>query len=154
MRFDGRALLMDLLGIDGGSEPRAELQRLDSVEGELDEILAEADLIVPAFGYRPRAVPMFAENGQPIRLRGCESKGALVDDDCRVVELSANGERPLSNVFGIGLASGFIPSGDLGGEPSFRGQTNGFWLYQNDVGQIVLSRLLAQTPSRSLPPGN
>jgi len=154
MRFDGRSLLMNLLGIEGGCEPKAKLHCLNSVEGELDEMLAEADLVVPAFGYRPRAIAMFDESGQPIRLRGCETKGALVDDECRVVELTASGERPMDNVFGVGLASGFIPSGDLGGEPSFRGQTNGFWLYQNDVGQIILRRLLAQMASPSLLPAS
>jgi len=28
--------------------------------------------------------------------------------------------------------------GDLGGESSFKGQTNRLWLYQNSVGEIIL----------------
>jgi hypothetical protein len=43
---------------------------------------------------------------------------------------------------GIGLAAGFIPSGALGGEPSFRGQTNGIWLWQNGVGAMIFAALL------------
>jgi hypothetical protein len=40
-------------------------------------------------------------------------------------------------VFGIGLGTGFKPSPGMGGEPSFRGQANSLWLYQNDIGGVV-----------------
>jgi hypothetical protein len=40
-------------------------------------------------------------------------------------------------VFSLGLASGFVPHGDMGGEASFIGQQNSSWLYQNDIGQTV-----------------
>jgi hypothetical protein len=30
----------------------------------------------------------------------------------------------------------------LGGEPSFRGQANGLWLYQHGIGEIILNQLL------------
>jgi hypothetical protein len=33
----------------------------------------------------------------------------------------------------------------MGGEPSFDGQTNGLWLYQNDVGARVLDQVLASS---------
>ena len=41
------------------------------------------------------------------------------------------------------LAAGFVPHGKLGGEASFRGQANGLWLWQNDVGQMIVEQLLA-----------
>jgi hypothetical protein len=64
----------------------------------------------------------------------------LVDTACRV--LDARGA-VVPNLYGIGLASGFRLTGALGGEPSFRGQTNGLWLYQNGVGAMILDRILA-----------
>jgi predicted oxidoreductase len=52
-------------------------------------------------------------------------------------------DRPVPGVYGIGLAAGFVPWGKLGGEPSFRGAANGLWLWQNDVGQMILDQVLA-----------
>jgi hypothetical protein len=63
----------------------------------------------------------------------------LVDDACRVLD-SAN--QPIPKLYGIGLASGYIIKGGLGGEPSFVGQTNGLWLYQNGIGEIILNQIL------------
>ena len=45
-------------------------------------------------------------------------------------------------MYGIGLAAGFVPWGRLGGEASFRGQANGLWLWQNDVGQMIVDQVL------------
>ena len=66
----------------------------------------------------------------------------MVDRQCHV--LDGNGE-PISTVFGIGLAAGFVPSGPLGGEPSFRGQANGLWLWQHDVGALIVNAVLRRT---------
>ncbi len=57
---------------------------------------------------------------------------------------------PIKGLFGIGLAAGFVPYGKLGGEPSFRGQANGLWLWQNDIGSIIVK---AVVPSASAVPG-
>lgn len=147
LRFDGRELLMQLKGIGGRTaEPRVNLQPLDHFSGNPDRddrlqaIFEDADLIVPAFGYRPHTIDLFDENGERISLNS-DSGGPLVDDDCRVLSGDSS-KQPVKNVFAIGLASGFIPSGELGGEPGFRGQTNGFWLYQNGVGKIVLEQVM------------
>jgi hypothetical protein len=56
--------------------------------------------------------------------------------------MDANGN-PLPHLFAIGLASGFVPYGKLGGEPSFRGQANGLWLWQSDVGGLIVDAILA-----------
>ena len=60
--------------------------------------------------------------------------------DCRVMDASGN---PLPNLFAIGLAAGFVPHGKLGGEASFRGQANGLWLWQNDVGALIADAVLS-----------
>ena len=45
---------------------------------------------------------------------------------------------------GIGLAAGFVPWGKLGGEASFVGQANGLWLWQNDVGMMIVDQLIGR----------
>jgi len=109
LRFDGRGLLMQLLGVgDAKPEPRVALRSLEQIDSDLESLLEEADIIVPAFGYRPQAIPLF-ENGEPISLLA-DHGGPLVDNQCRVLDATAN---PIAGAFGIGLASGFIPSGNL-----------------------------------------
>jgi hypothetical protein len=46
-------------------------------------------------------------------------------------------------LFAIGLAAGFVPHGKLGGEPSFRGQANGLWLWQSDVGGMIVDAIFS-----------
>ena len=142
MRFDGRELLMKVLGLGGRKpEPRVQMKCLNEIGDDFESTLNAADLIVPAFGYRPRTIDLY--NTQGIRIPLCsDSGGRLVDQNCRVLENRLSTPTPIENVYGIGLASGFVPSGELGGEPSFRGQTNGHWLYQNDVGNIILQQIL------------
>jgi hypothetical protein len=45
--------------------------------------------------------------------------------------------RPLANLFCIGLGTGYRPTAVMGGEPSFAGQANSLWLYQNHIGGVV-----------------
>ncbi|USI74181.1 DegT/DnrJ/EryC1/StrS family aminotransferase [Sphingomonas morindae] len=143
-RLEARELVVHALGIGGrAGDPRLRLHRLGGAEDAVAaRLLDEADLVVAAFGYRPHALPLIDQAGRAIRLRAdAPAHGPMVDDQCRVVD--AAGE-PLDGVFGIGLAAGFVPSGALGGEPSFRGQANGLWLWQNDVGQRIAAQLLAR----------
>jgi hypothetical protein len=115
-------------------EPRLALLHLDARAdaGELAARVRRATVVVAATGYRPRLPPVTAD-GFPVPLRGA-SGGPSVDDACRIV--TARGA-PLPRVFSLGLASGFVPSGEMGGEPSFRGHTNGVWLYQHHIGRRV-----------------
>ena len=104
-------------------------------------VLDNADLVIAALGYRPRALPVFDEAGERVSLHSETSPQArLVDNDCRVMDANGN---PLSNLFAIGLAAGFVPHGKLGGEKSFRGQANGLWLWQNDVGALIADAILS-----------
>ena len=64
----------------------------------------------------------------------------MVDGLCRVLDAS---EQPIPGLFGIGLAAGFVPRGKLGGEASFRGQANGLWLWQHDVGSLIVNAVLS-----------
>ncbi len=141
-RLEARELIVHALGINGRTgDPRLRLHRID---GDADEaagaLLDDADLVVAAFGYRPHALPLINAQGRAIRLRSDGPvHGTLVDGACRLID--AQGE-PVPHAFGIGLAAGYTPGGALGGEKSFRGQANGLWLWQNDVGRMIVDQIL------------
>ena len=100
-----------------------------------------ADLVIAALGYRPRALPVFDEAGKRVSLHSeTNPQARLVDNHCRVMDAGGN---PLPHLFAIGLAAGFVPYGKLGGEASFRGQANGLWLWQNDVGAMIADAILS-----------
>jgi len=141
-RLDSRELIMRARGIGGRPpEPRLQLHRLGVDDAASLALLDNADLVIAALGYRPRALPVFDAAGKRVLLQSETSPQArLVDNYCRVVDASGN---PLPHLFAIGLAAGFIPYGKLGGEKSFRGQANGLWLWQNDVGAMIADAILS-----------
>ena len=153
MRLDSRELLMQLFGIGGRAlEPRMKLHQLMDEDAEAVEIIDSADLVVAALGYRPNALRILDEDGAQIPLFAhMGPKAPMVDDCCRVM----NSERsPIPGLYGIGLAAGFVPRGKLGGEPSFIGQANGLWLWQNDVGSIIVNSVLKSTEGTFALPRN
>ena len=137
LRGDGRELWRAMTSRPGTvSESRVRTLRcgsFESMEGDLVRAAYDADLIVTAFGYAPRTIPIYDATGRRLALRA-DDGGPAVDDDARII--LQNG-RVLPNVFAIGLGSGYRPHGPMGGEPSFRGQANSLWLYQNDIGGKV-----------------
>ena len=139
-RLDSRELIMRARGIGGRApEPRLQLHRLGVDDAASLQLLDDADLVIAALGYRPRALPVFDQAGKRVTLQAETSPRArLVDNQCRV--LDAKG-KPLPHLFAIGLAAGFVPHGKLGGEPSFRGQANGLWLWQSDVGGLIVDAI-------------
>ncbi len=141
-RLDSRELIMRARGIGGRPpEPRLRLHRLGVDDAASLALLDNADLVIAALGYRPRALPVFDEAGEQVTLQSETGPQArLVDDLCRVMDFNG---RPLPNLFAIGLAAGFVPHGKLGGEASFRGQANGLWLWQNDVGALIADAVLS-----------
>ena len=146
-RLDARNLVRRILGVGGASpDPRLLTRRLGPPSDPQTEdrqswrILEDADLVIAAFGYRPRALRLLDSDGFPIRLAAQERLGArLVDQACRVLD---HRHQPVPGVLAIGLGAGFVPGGLLGGEPSFVGQTNGLWLWQNDIGAMIVRNLL------------
>jgi hypothetical protein len=140
-RLESRELIMQARGIGGRApEPRLQLHRLGLDDAASVSLLDEADLVIAALGYRPRALPMFDHAGKRIPLF-CETgpKATLVDGQCRVLDQHRN---PIPHAFAIGLAAGFVPHGKLGGEPGFQGQANGLWLWQSDVGGMIVDAIL------------
>ena len=143
LRQHSRDLLMSVLGVGAPiAETRLLLHRLQpGGEAAAQTVLAEADLIVAALGYRPRTVPVFSTDGRAVPLLGEQRGGRLVDEQSRV--LTQSGE-PLDGLFGIGLSAGFKVGGAMGGEPSFVGQSNGLWLWQNDIGLAIARQVLVR----------
>ena len=140
-RLEARELVLRMLGVDGRApDPRVALHRLRDDDPRAREILQGADLAIAALGYRPAALPLADAAGTPLAL-AADCGAPMVDRHCRV--LDADG-RALPDLYGIGLAAGFLPSGALGGEASFSGQANGLWLWQNDVGSMIVDALLGE----------
>lgn len=145
-RLEARELVLRMLRIGGRTpDPRVRLHQLAGPDPAAARILAEADVIVAALGYRPHALPLFDAAGQRIALAAhAPGRPRLADQLCRVSD--ADGQ-PLPGAYGIGLAAGFVPEGRLGGEKSFKGKANGLWQWQNDVGQLIVDQLLGQAVS-------
>ncbi|WP_448663483.1 DegT/DnrJ/EryC1/StrS family aminotransferase [Sphingomonas sp. CJ20] len=143
-RLEARELVLRMLGIGGRvPDPRFRLHRLGPDDAEAGALLDSADIVIGATGYRPHALPLFDAGGHRIALSADgPGRPRMVDQQCRVID--AHGT-PVPGAYGIGLAAGFVPEGRLGGEPSFRGKANGLWLWQNDVGQLIVDQLLGDS---------
>ena len=122
LRGDGREVARRVFGFSDQTEPRVRFVETISAD-------ARFDLTIGALGYRPRTLPMVDVNGEAIALQ------PHVDHNSHLVRADGT---PIEQAFGIGLAAGFRPPG----ERSFQGQTNGVWLYQNEIGDRILHRLL------------
>ncbi|RKR03357.1 pyridine nucleotide-disulfide oxidoreductase [Kushneria sinocarnis] len=147
LRLESRELLLRMLSLDGRApDPRLRLHRMnDRHDPAALELLDQADVVIAALGYRPHALPLFDASNNPLALAAQgPGRPAMVDRQCRVM---ATDGQPIRNLYGIGLAAGFVPSGELGGEPSFAGQANGLWLWQNDVGMLIVESVLQATAS-------
>ena len=139
-RLEARDLVLRQLGVDGRTpDPRLTVHQ---VSGDDDAVarrhLAEADLVIAALGYRPRALAIHDHTGRSIAL-AAQHGAAMVDRHCRIVDATG---AAIPGLYGIGLAAGFVPWGKLGGEASFSGQANGLWQWQNDVGAMIVDQVL------------
>lgn len=145
-RLEARELVLRMLRIGGRTpDPRVRLHQLAGPDPETTKLLAEADVVVAALGYRPHALPLLDATGNRIALTAhAPGRPRLADQLCRVID--AEGQ-PVPGAYGIGLAAGFVPEGRLGGEKSFKGKANGLWQWQNDVGQLIVDQLLGQAVS-------
>ncbi|ATY31999.1 DegT/DnrJ/EryC1/StrS family aminotransferase [Sphingomonas psychrotolerans] len=140
-RLEARELVLRMLGVGGRApDPRMALRQIGELEDAAVRAEIEgADVVIGALGYRPRALPLFDVDGNRITLAAdAPGRPRLVDQQCRVIDMEG---RPVPGVFGIGLASGHVPDGRLGGEASFSGKANGLWLWQNDIGQMIVEQL-------------
>ncbi len=135
LRSDGRDMWRRIAAKPGTTaETRFIVLSLEQLSSaQVSELLAQAALVVPAFGYRSATLPIFDSRGRRLALNA-DAGGSNVDQACRLMLADVG---TIENVFGIGLGTGFRPFGPMGGEPSFDGQANSLWLYQNGIGAMV-----------------
>ena len=140
-RLEARDLVLRMLAVDGRQpDPRVVCHRIVGEDAVAHEILADADLVIAALGYRPVSLPIAGLDGNPMPL-AAERGAPMVDRHCRMVDADGTA---IPGLYGIGLAAGFVPWGALGGEASFSGQANGLWLWQNDVGLMIVDQILEE----------
>ena len=148
LRFDSREVIVRARGIGlRVPDPRVRLHLMtDTNKEDSHRILGDADVVVAALGYIPRALPIAGEKGEVISLlpEGPAS-GSLVDSRCRV--LDSNG-LALQGMFAIGLASGRPPTPEIGGEVDFMGQVNSLWLWQHIIGSEIVDQVLTRAGSQ------
>ncbi len=104
----------------------------------LKNLFEMANLIIPCFGYQANLVPIYDNNGHLIPIRQ-ELDGLYGDDKGRVY---TKDNYLIPNIYSYGLGSGLKRSEKIGGELSFQGRLDGVWLYQNDIGRIILEQML------------
>lgn len=140
LRLESRELVLRMLSLGGRTpDPRVTTHHITGDHDAAARAIIEgADLVIGALGYRPRCVPLIGVDGMPLSLAHHVGR-PMVDRHCRLLDAT---DRPVPGAYGIGLSAGFVPWGRLGGEASFRGQANGLWLWQNDVGQMIVDQLL------------
>jgi len=135
LRGNGRDIWRQISGRPATQpETRVRAAMLGDFDVEaLRALLEDAAVVIPAFGYSAATLPVFTHRKRRVALHA-EAGQSSVDDAGRI--LRADGQ-PLPNLFGIGLGSGYRPSGSMGGEANFSGQANSLWLYQNDIGALL-----------------
>lgn len=120
------------------SEHRIQLFNLkENLINKLRQILKDSSVILPAYGYEANVVPIFDTFGKEIEL-AYDDSGLIVDQNSRIMK--KNGE-VLNNILAYGLGAGMKPSKQVGGEMNLSGRVDGIWVFQNDVGKIVLTTL-------------
>lgn len=142
LRNDGRELWRRIAGRPGAApEPRVRLVPVASQTPEkLRNIFDEAALIVPALGYQPNTVPVHGPTGGRISL-AADGGRVAVDRMSRLVRTDGTA---LPGLFGVGLGTGYVPWGELAGEPSFDGHQNSLWLYQSGLGRMIFEGVRAR----------
>lgn len=139
LRMDGRTLYMNMLGLKNENmEKRAVLKLPTDDQDTFLEDIENATYIIQSLGYTFNILPVNTNEGRPVSFEGTKT-GRWVNDLC---QLLGPDNKPIENLYACGLAAGFLPSGSFGGEPSFEGQTNGIWYYQNIIAGIVLQQVI------------
>ena len=107
---------------------------------KLTELLAWAEVIVPAFGYQARTVPLLRPDGTVLKWGQAPDGGLNTSADGQIRDVDGS---LVEGLYAFGLGAGQRPSADIGGEPSFEGRIDGVWMYQHDIGAVALHAALS-----------
>jgi hypothetical protein len=133
LRLGRQELLRRVWGL-GGTEKERRVEILPYSPAGFED----ADLVILAIGFSANTVPYY-RGSERVLLNAERGNGArLVDQESRLLDAEGHA---LPDAWGIGMGSGYVPRG----EPSFRGQTNGLWLYQNDTGAVIVDAILQRS---------
>ncbi|MFD3873085.1 FAD-dependent oxidoreductase [Streptomyces sp. NPDC058623] len=102
------------------------------------QALAEADVIVMANGFEAN-LPRLSHPDGAVLTAATGPTGTEVTDQGHLVDVHGV---PHPRLIAYGLGAGLAPSAEVGGEPSYTRRADGVWLYQHDIGEIVLADLL------------
>lgn len=103
-----------------------------------ERALADADVIVMANGFAADLPPLHYADGTPLTA-ATGPTGTAVTATGHLVDARGTAHPRL---IAYGLGAGLAPSTEVGGEPSYTRRADGVWLYQHDIGDIVLDDLL------------
>ncbi|MBV9845786.1 MAG: FAD/NAD(P)-binding protein [Kutzneria sp.] len=138
----GRAfeLARAALGLAGPGPRPVRLVHVDGPESRpaAERAFADADLIVMANGFEAALPPISYADGTPL-IAAVGPTGTVVTATGHLVDVRGNVH---PNLLAYGLGAGLAPSAEVGGEPSYTRRADGVWLYQYDIGRIVLDDLL------------
>jgi hypothetical protein len=102
--------------------------------------LRAAGTVVVANGFEANLPPIHHADGTPLTA-AVDSTGTIVTPAGHLVDEHGTAHPEL---LAYGLGAGLAASAEVGGEPSYRRRADGVWLYQHDIGDIVLGDLLAR----------
>ncbi|KJS53822.1 FrbG [Streptomyces rubellomurinus subsp. indigoferus] len=105
----------------------------------LEAAVGDADLVITALGYDARLPRLLGADGRELEL--ARPRGAVDTGRDGLPGLAAGGSAERLVMYGLG--AGLVPSEETGGEPGYRGRLDGVWVYQHDIGAVILRALLA-----------
>jgi len=149
LRGPARSLARDMLGLSGGKAPEGFRQVVVDPPWTAERLAAagagDADLIITALGYDARLPRLIGADGTELALA---RRGGAVDTGQEgLPRLLSGGTAPRLLMYGLG--AGLTPSVHTGGELGYRGRLDGVWVYQHDIGAVLLEQLLPSAQARA-----
>ena len=141
LRGAAHELASGALGLTSSTAPIRLVSLEHSNTAEVREVLDAAGAVVVATGYQARLPQLRDESGAELRSAVARA-GTEVTADAHLIDVSGTAHPEL---LAYGLGAGLAPSAQVGGEPSYDRRADGIWLYQHDVGRLVLDQLLGTT---------
>ncbi|MFB8141246.1 FrbG [Streptomyces parvus] len=144
LRGPARELARRILDLDAEAAPAGFDSRTVPGPWTADSLAAavpaDTGLLITALGYDAR-LPRLTESQDATPLRLARRAGA-VDSGADATPLLESGA-PVRRLVTYGLGAGLVPHDGIGGEPGYTGRLDGLWIYQHDVGAVVLDTLLS-----------
>lgn len=140
LRGRAHALARAAMRLPGTRPVPVRLLPLDGPQAvkDAEQALAEADVIIMANGFEAALPPILRADGSAFTA-AVGPTGTVVTPAGHLVDTAGHAEPRL---MAYGLGAGLAPSAEVGGEPSYTRRADGVWLYQHDIGDIVLPDLL------------